>query len=69
MDHEDLGQRILITTWALVGLSGLFLTVRLICKLKTKRHLWWDDHVLTLSWVSIAEATGLAQLTLLLTSM
>jgi len=52
MDNDDKGPRILITTWVLTGLSGAFLTVRLICKLKTKRYLWWDDHVLTLSWVS-----------------
>lgn len=48
---EDHGPRMLITTWSLVGLSGAFLTVRVICKLKTKRRLWWDDYVLILSWV------------------
>ncbi|KAM7200881.1 hypothetical protein V8F20_005123 [Naviculisporaceae sp. PSN 640] len=53
MDHDDLGLRILITTWSLVGLSGLFLIVRLICKLRAKRRLWWDDYVLTLSWVML----------------
>ncbi|KAK3323009.1 hypothetical protein B0H66DRAFT_555653 [Apodospora peruviana] len=53
MDDDDQGQRILITTWVLTGLSGLFLIVRLICKLKTKRRLWWDDHVLVLSWLML----------------
>jgi len=51
MDSQDQGQRILITTWTLVGLSGAFLFVRLACKLHTKRYLWWDDYVLASSWV------------------
>ena len=51
MDSEDNGPRILITTWTISGLSGVFLAVRLACKLWAKRRLWWDDYVLALSWV------------------
>ncbi|KAK4443775.1 hypothetical protein QBC34DRAFT_199162 [Podospora aff. communis PSN243] len=50
MDEENRGPRILITVWTLTGLSGLFLAVRLACKLWAKRRLWWDDYVLALSW-------------------
>ncbi|KAK3681769.1 hypothetical protein B0T22DRAFT_445374 [Podospora appendiculata] len=53
MDNDDQGQRILVTIWILTGLSGLFLLVRLFCKLMTKRLLWWDDHVLALSWIML----------------
>jgi len=53
MDEENRGPRILITVWTLTGLSGVFLTVRLACKLWAKRRLWWDDYVLALSWVGI----------------
>jgi hypothetical protein len=52
MDDDDRGPNILATTWALTGLSGIFLAVRIGCKLRTKRRLWWDDHVLAVSWVS-----------------
>ncbi len=52
MDYDDRGPNMLATTWSLTGLSGIFLGVRLACKLKTKRRLWWDDYVLALSWVS-----------------
>jgi hypothetical protein len=41
-----------VTTWTLTSLSGFFLAVRIFCKLWTKRRLWWDDHMLAVSWVS-----------------
>ncbi|KAK0717511.1 hypothetical protein B0T26DRAFT_710099 [Lasiosphaeria miniovina] len=53
MDEDDQGSKILATTWALTGLSAVFLAVRLFCKLRTKRRLWWDDYVLVLSWVML----------------
>lgn len=53
MEYEDLGPRILMTTWSITGLAFAFLIVRLACKLHTKRRLWWDDYVLAVSWVSI----------------
>lgn len=37
--------------WTLAALSGLFLGLRVYCKLSRKRKLWWDDHFLTASWV------------------
>ncbi|KAK0639663.1 hypothetical protein B0T16DRAFT_337083 [Cercophora newfieldiana] len=59
MNEENRGPRILITTWTLVGLSGLFLAVRLACKIWAKRRLWWDDYVLALSWIMLAASIGL----------
>ncbi|KAM7187533.1 hypothetical protein V8F33_011180 [Rhypophila sp. PSN 637] len=64
MDHKDIGHSILIVTWTLVGLSGLFLAVRLICKLRTKRHLWWDDHVLTISWLMLLTSVVLVTISI-----
>jgi hypothetical protein len=51
MDNDDRGPGVLVVTWTLTSLSGLFLAVRLVCKSRSKRRLWWDDHVLSLSWV------------------
>ncbi|KAK4149363.1 hypothetical protein C8A00DRAFT_47010 [Chaetomidium leptoderma] len=53
MDNDDRGAIILAATWTLTSLSGLFLAVRIFCKLRTKRRLWWDDHVLVVSWLML----------------
>lgn len=73
MDEDDRGPNILVTNWMLAGLSGLFLAVRLACKLRATRQLWWDDYVLVVSWVSApvkpkgcpTECLHVVQLTLL----
>ncbi len=52
MDFEaDDGVRINTAVWTLVGVSGLFLGLRLGCKLRRAGSLWWDDALLTVSWV------------------
>jgi len=51
LNDDDQGTKILVTTWTLTSFSAIFLAARLACKLKTKRRLWWDDHVLVLSWL------------------
>lgn len=37
--------------WALVGMSTVFLALRIYCKIWRSRGLWWDDLVLIISWV------------------
>lgn len=39
-----------VAIWALTAGSGAFLGVRLYCRAKFSRP-WWDDAMLTLSWV------------------
>lgn len=51
LPHDDKRELILVSIWLLTGLSLLFLVLRLFCKFKTRRGLWWDDHVMVLSWV------------------
>ena len=34
-----------------MGLSSVFIALRVFCKFKTHRGLWWDDHILIISWV------------------
>jgi hypothetical protein len=51
---ENLGPHMNIVVWVLVGLSGLFLGLRIYCKFMKSRGLWWDDYLLIASWVSIS---------------
>jgi hypothetical protein len=49
---ENVGPYLLRVVWALAGVSGLFLGLRLYSKLWRQRPLWWDDHFLVAAWVS-----------------
>lgn len=49
---DDAGPKIAGTIWALVGISGIFLALRLYVKAIIHRHIWWDDSFLIASWVS-----------------
>ena len=49
--YEDKGLKINVVSWLMVALSAVFLGLRLFCKFKTHRGMWWDDHVLTVAWV------------------
>jgi hypothetical protein len=49
----DFGPQINFTIWLLTALSSAFLALRLYCKFLRHRGLWWDDHLLILSWVSL----------------
>lgn len=48
---DNLGPHLNRVVWALVVLSGLFLGLRLYCKIWRRREVWWDDHFLIASWV------------------
>lgn len=48
---ENNGPYLNIANWSLVGTAAIFLVLRIHCKLKQSRGLWWDDHILTASWV------------------
>lgn len=47
----DRGPHIIVALSTLGALSGLFLALRIYCKLSRRRSLWWDDYVLIISWV------------------
>jgi hypothetical protein len=38
--------------WVVTVVSGVFLGLRVYCKLTRHRSMWWDDYFLILSWVS-----------------
>ncbi|KAK4458968.1 hypothetical protein QBC42DRAFT_254821 [Cladorrhinum samala] len=49
----DYGPQINFTIWLLTALSAAFLALRIYCKFLRHRGLWWDDHVLIGSWLSL----------------
>ncbi|SPN96642.1 uncharacterized protein DNG_00163 [Cephalotrichum gorgonifer] len=54
--EQNNGPYLIITIWTVVGIASIFLALRLWCKIKQSRGLWWDDHVLVASWVAIVLA-------------
>ncbi|OLN81960.1 hypothetical protein CCHL11_08634 [Colletotrichum chlorophyti] len=56
---EDYGPTINAVIWSQVILSLVFLCLRVYCKFKKRSGLWWDDHVLIASWVTLFIASAL----------
>jgi len=50
---QTLGPQLNLANWSLTAISLVFLLLRLYCKAIQRRGLWWDDHFLLASWVSI----------------
>jgi len=59
LPHDNAGPHLLRTIWVLIGISTLFLGLRLYCKFFRARGLWWDDYILFGSWVCITVESGL----------
>jgi len=51
LPHDDAGPVIITVLWVLVSISAISLALRVYCKRKTHRGLWWDDYILLGSWV------------------
>ncbi|CAK7205284.1 hypothetical protein SEUCBS139899_008053 [Sporothrix eucalyptigena] len=60
LPHDDKRRSTLVSIWSLTALSLAFLVARLLCKVCTRRRLWWDDHVMILSWVAMTVSVGLS---------
>lgn len=53
LPHNTMGPTLLATLWTLIVISGIFLALRVYCRLSRARSLWWDDSLLIASWVCI----------------
>lgn len=42
--------------WSLFAGATAFLVLRIWTKITRRHGVWWDDHILLLSWVSISTA-------------
>lgn len=51
VNNDDLGPEIIIASWALTTVSGIFLFMRIFAKIWTRRGLWLDDYILIVAWV------------------
>ncbi|KAK3329243.1 hypothetical protein B0H66DRAFT_488143 [Apodospora peruviana] len=47
---DSYAAKILATCWTLEVLSGIMLGLRIYCKHKRSRRLWWDDYILITAW-------------------
>ncbi|KAH7024744.1 uncharacterized protein B0I36DRAFT_416345 [Microdochium trichocladiopsis] len=45
------GPEVNTAVWTLFGFSTLFLILRVYCKIRKLRRLWWDDYVLLAAWL------------------
>ena len=50
-DGESRGTLILGATWALVPAALILMLLRIYCKIKDNRKLWFDDYALIFAWV------------------
>lgn len=57
MESENRGSEILAVTWTLTGLAVICVIGRIVWKFWTKKKLWWDDHVCSLSWFVLKTST------------
>ncbi|KAK7223328.1 hypothetical protein V2G26_011331 [Clonostachys chloroleuca] len=56
---DERGTRLLASCWSLTAASAILLFLRVYCKLWRSRGLWWDDHLLIISWISLAIAVSI----------
>ncbi|KAH6673959.1 hypothetical protein F5X68DRAFT_174655 [Plectosphaerella plurivora] len=54
MDSDNRGPRLVAVCWSLTAAAAILLFLRIYCKVWRGRGLWWDDHLLIASWVSLA---------------
>ena len=52
LDEVDYSPMVNYSIWLMTVTAFIFLVLRVYCKGVHKRQLWWDDHVLVVSWVS-----------------
>ncbi|KAH8884074.1 putative integral membrane protein [Thozetella sp. PMI_491] len=53
LPHDNAAPKLNIIIWVLAALSGIFLVLRLYCKISRRNRLWWDDYILVAAWVCL----------------
>jgi hypothetical protein len=59
----DRGPLLVGVSWLLVSASAVFLSLRIYCKFKRRRNLWWDDYIVIFSWLCLLIATSILHVT------
>ncbi|KAK4158623.1 hypothetical protein QBC43DRAFT_19368 [Cladorrhinum sp. PSN259] len=50
LSNDNYGVKILVTCWTLEVLSGIMMGLRIYCKHRNSRRLWYDDYILISAW-------------------
>ncbi|KAH8897949.1 hypothetical protein GQ53DRAFT_637744 [Thozetella sp. PMI_491] len=48
--NDSYGSAILAVCWLVEVISTIFIGLRVYCKMRRSKHLWWDDYVLLAAW-------------------
>ncbi|KAK3395474.1 hypothetical protein B0T20DRAFT_35804 [Sordaria brevicollis] len=59
LPHDNAGIRLNIVIWILIGISSVFLGLRVYCKFSRRKGLWWDDIMLIGAWICLTVESGL----------
>ncbi|KAL1837602.1 hypothetical protein VTJ49DRAFT_3620 [Mycothermus thermophilus] len=59
LPHDDAGPMLNAVVWTLTNISGIFLALRIYCRLSRRRGLWWDDGFLIAAWICLLTETAL----------
>jgi hypothetical protein len=51
---DNYGPVILVACWLVEVLSSIIIGLRVYCKLKRSRALWYDDYILIAAWVGVS---------------
>lgn len=57
--HDNLGPNFNVAIWVLTGAALVFMSLRLYCKIRIRRGLWWDDYVLILAMGMLLTQTSM----------
>lgn len=57
--HDDFGPPLNYGVWLMTTLAACFLGLRIYCKRLRNRGLWWDDHILVLSFICLVAQSAL----------
>ncbi|KAI8635546.1 hypothetical protein F5Y19DRAFT_408276 [Xylariaceae sp. FL1651] len=58
LSHDNFGPSVEACVWALTVLAAGWLSLRIYLKSRNHRGLWWDDHILNLSFVCLTLANS-----------
>jgi hypothetical protein len=53
LPHDDESRSHTIVLWVLAGMTTVFILLRLYCRFRSGKVIWWDEHFLVSAYVSL----------------
>lgn len=55
MSTEDVSveRPIVASLWSMVGVSGVFVALKILARTRRRMRCWWDDYLMLMAWVPI----------------